>query len=557
MKKLIGISICLASTLVIAGGARQAWGRSPQGRDTMDDGVPSREPARALLKMDMKFEPSQRGFYAGQTVPVTIRAYFLGGTGVTVNGRPRLTSDALLLSELSAEPRQVSVQMHGLPYTALLWEGKLTAVKAGPAKTGLELPVALTYREAPRLRPLPSRGEPHRAGAPGGDEGDGQAGADDDPFASLLQHTPFANDPFFAQMLHGHDPLGGMFDDLGGAVRQREVTLRDAGVTLDVAEPPAPRPAGFTGAVGTFELSAALPDETFRVGEPTHLQVTVRGQGSFARLAVDGLPATDQLNTYGVTSEFTSGPTALGGEKIFTQTIMPRRAGELTIPALTLTYFDPRARRYVTRRTTPFRISVAPAGAGAEATSGAAAPTTGPVGDGPATTVPAETALPAAPRATLTPLFETAPFWALVGAMALATLALSLLGRAHQRGLLGRLRAERRVRREIVLQRRKIGAAVARGDAIALFGAGRKALQARLGARWGVPAEAIAAADVVSRLGPRGVRIHDVFERADRVAYAGTIGAPTEPSADRSAPSDLNGWQSLILDELRTLEARA
>ena len=535
----------LAATLVLGAGGPHAWARPAQSRTATADGALSREPARAMLKMDLKLAPSQHTLYAGQTVPVTVRAYFLGGTGVTVNGHPRLTSDAWVLSDVPAEPRQASVQVHGLPYTALVWEGKLTAVKAGPARTELELPVALTYREPPHLRSLPSIGAAHDED--NGDD-DGAAGADD-PFTSLLRQTPFANDPFFAQMFNGRDPLRGMFDDLAGTVRQREVTLRDPGVSLEVVDPPAPRPAGFTGAVGTFELGAALSDETFRVGEPTHLKITVRGRGSFARLALAGLPATDELNAYGVTSAFTPGPTPLGGEKVFTQTIAPRRAGELTIPAVSLTYFDPNTRQYVTRHSRPLRITVAPAAREGDLASLAPAAS-------PAAGTAAAANVPDVHRASLAAPFQVASFWVVAGGLAVATIALCLLGWSRRRGLLGTLWTRHQVRREIARQRRQIGAAAARGDALSLFGSGRKALQARLAAQWGMPAEAIATVDVTSRLGARGERIRDVFEQADRAAYAGA--APgSAPAPDRDAPSDLEGWRDLILHELSTLESRA
>ena len=91
-----------------------------------------------------------------------------------------------------------------------------------------------------------------------------------------------------------------------------------------------------------------------------------------------------------------------------------------------------------------------------------------------------------------------------------------------------------------------MSAAAARGDAAALFAAGRTALQTRLGATWGLPCEAIAAVDVTSRLGQKGERIREVFERADRLRYSRAQAAPAE---------DLHHWQSVIAEELGALEA--
>ena len=74
---------------------------------------------------------------------------------------------------------------------------------------------------------------------------------------------------------------------------------------------------------------------------------------------MSGVAPSADLSTYGVTSTFKPGATALAGEKTFSQTVVPRRAGTFTVPASTLTYFDPNERRYVTRHTAPMTVSVA------------------------------------------------------------------------------------------------------------------------------------------------------------------------------------------------------
>ena len=545
MPNIRRISIALASALVLASGAR-SWARPTKSemsaeKSEASDGAP-REPSRAFVKLDVRADPGGRGLYVGQAVPVTIRANFLGGMGVSLNGLPRLTSDAFVLSDLPEKPRQTTIEAHGLPYTSVTWTGVLTAVKAGVTKVGIELPVSLTYREAPQPRPLSS---PDQAEA---DEGDESAA---DPFASLFKQSPFAGDPFFARMFNGRDPFRGLLEGSVGAVRQRDITLRDQSGTLRVLDLPPGAPPGFTGAVGSFEMTAALASDTFRAGEPTTLALRVRGRWSFSRLSMAGLPASDDLGTYGVMSAFTAGATPTGGEKVFSQTIAPRRAGAITVPALTLTYLDPDERRYVTRQTAPMHITVAASGGdGAAALPAATATATATPAELAARQLkPAESATiasaPAAGRAALTPDFRTRWFRWLAAAIGLAAVALASLGRTYRNGILRRLVTARRVRREVAQQRRTIEATAASGDAATLFGAARKAFQARLGAAWGVPADAIAAADVATRLGPPGERIQRVFERADRLTYSGGSSAASE---------DLSYWQGLVSDELRALE---
>jgi hypothetical protein len=531
------LSLFLAIVAALAVGAAPAEAQqSRPGREVTSSA--RRAPSRAFIKMDLGLPRAAHGLYVGQAAPVTIRAYFLGGTGVTMNGRPTIASDALMLSELSAEPRQSSTELRGLPYTVVTWSGVVTAVKEGAAKANIELPVELSYREAAKVSSA-------RGSTP--DPQDDQTPQDaDDPFSALLRQSPFASDPLFAQMFRGHDAFGGMFADLAGTVRRRDVTLRDIAGTLNVAALPPNQPSGFSGAVGTFEISAALGSDTLRVGEPATMTLKVGGRGSFSRLAVSGLAPSDDVTTYGVTSSFTPGSAPLQGEKVFTQTVVPRRAGVVTLPSSTLTYFDPAERRYVTRSTAPLTVSIAAnANDGGQSSTATDAPSRAMDSRTPSST-PVAAFLSGARRTSLTPAYRTRSYRIVAAAFALASLLLSGLGVMRGRGSLARAATARRIRREVAAQRRSMSAAAARGDAAALFAAGRAALQARLGATWGVPSDAIAAADVASRLGPRGERIREVFERADRAAY----------SRGRSSPNeDLNHWQSLISDELGSLEA--
>jgi hypothetical protein len=535
-------TLALAAALVFGAASTRAWARSTPVTEGASD------PARAFLRVDLGATGgARRELFVGETVPVTIRAYFLGGTGASLTGQPHLTSDGLMLSDLSDKPAQSATQLRGMPYTVLTWTGRLTAARAGEARTDVELPVELSYLEPPRGLSWP---DPTAGDDSAGDDsnGDDDGDASDDPLSSILKNSPLAKDPFFARAFKGGDPFAGMMRDLGGTLRRRQVTLSGPGSVVKVLALPTPQPAGFTGAVGSFEVAAALSGGPYRVGEPATLRLTVKGRGTFSRLSVAGAPSAPQLTTYATTE---AGSPRADGEKVFTQTVVPRRTGEITIPPVGLTYFDPRARRYVTRQTTPIHIDVgAAAGEAAPVALPGAANTTARSGAGAApraSGVPAsDLRVPDVVRRELTPFIYTRRAPILLGVLVVAAAALVVLGRLRRGGALARRRAARQLAREVARQLRQSREAARRGDAAALFGAGRRALQARLAAVWGMPAEAIGAIDVAHRLGPRGAQIREIFERADRVSYAGTR-ATVEP--------DLEHWPERISVELRNLES--
>ena len=487
--------------------------------------VRHRAPARAMLRLQMPNDA--RSLVVGQAVPVTIRADFLGGTGVTVNGLPRVVSDGFTLAGVSDKPHQAEVRRDGLPYTELTWTGVLTAIQAGAPPPAVELPVELSYREAVSAPPPPTNGD------------------DDDsanPFASMFAGTPFASDPFFAQMLKG-DPFSHFVQDFGGAVRQREVTLRDQPARVTVTPVPAPAPAGYAGAVGTFHATSNLSSGPFRVGEPITLTLRVDGRGSFDRLSTAGLPRTENLSTYPPTATFTAGNQPTVGSKLFKQTLVPRKAGGLEIPAVTLVTFEPQRHRYVAQRTRPYSVTIEPAtDAQPETASGAAgahpgAPAARGTNNG--------GSLADSPVKSLIPAIRQDWFWwvggALVGGAALASLLGSTGFRRRASRALGRLDR----RRVLTQTRRRMDAAVAAGDAAALFGAAREGLQVCLGKAWSMPPAAISAADVERRLGAGGQRVRDIFARADACAY-GKSGRPPAGALEQ--------WRDAAARELDALK---
>jgi len=155
----------------------------------------------------------------------------------------------------------------------------------------------------------------------------------------------------------GNDPFALFF------TQPKAKRIATAPVTLTVRPlPEAGRPPGFTGAVGRFQLTAAIDPETTTVGEPVKLVVTVQGVGNFRGLSAPSLALPDGLGAFDTQEECKLTPTAEGsrGQCTYTYLLVPRRAGSFTLPTLALSYYEPDSSRYLTLSTPPFTFAANP-----------------------------------------------------------------------------------------------------------------------------------------------------------------------------------------------------
>lgn len=474
----------------------------------------------------------------GETAPITVRAYFLAGTEVTVTGPPALDVDGFTVSGLATKPQQAEATIRGSRYLVATWRGTLTAVKAGTFPLAGTLPVELAWREAAAARPRrEARAAPRgRAASPFDDFFGGGSPFDDPFFRSLGGGGSLLDDPLIQQMLSGQgfatDDLADLMGGGGfGKVRHATRTLHAALASpLEVGDVPAEgRPKGFGGAVGRFELEASVAPAEVAVGEPVTVTVRVKGEGGFDAVDVV-VPAGPGYKTYPTASHFERARrgSEREGTKVFEQMVVPTEPGKLVIPALSLAYFDPEAGAYQTATSAPLSVEVAP-GAGeaaAVAAAGAARPEED-AGDGAS----------AGSGVTL-----RAPSWLAVGVaggvLALALVLGLLLFRRGGAGVAGARPG--RASRETL---RALSAAERRGDAVAFFAAARRAIAEKLGALWQVPPERVDLRELDRRLGVVPADVVQVFEAADRLRVL----PQTAP------PGPLTTWRLRVDHALATL----
>jgi hypothetical protein len=351
----------------------------------------------------------------------------------------------------------------------------------------------------------------------------------------------------------GRNPFGSMFDDsffddFFGRASEKPVTLKTDLAAIKVLPlPTADRPADFSGAVGKFEIRSEATPINASVGEPITLKLTIGGSGNFDRVSTAGVKDSVEFKTYKPSMRFEPADNAgLQGEKVFEQAIVPQSAGEVQIPAVTFSYFDPESRKYVTQKSEPIALKVA------QGSVNPASVSTLPPPVKPATTVAqsetsADELQPNAVEAgkfvgSLQPIVFR-PWYPFAVAAPLVLLGLGLwLASRRARSMAEADYAANEIALRESLDR--MDRASQTGAVTTFFVCARHALQERLAQVWHVPPHAVTVGEINARLQDAGAGIRAIFQAADQAAYAG----------HGSASIDLSHWRQVVHDQLKRME---
>jgi hypothetical protein len=455
----------------------------------------------------LRVAPLKLRAYVGERVPVEIKAFFRQGMQATLNSFPMFQGEAFSCQELSRKPEQTEEVLDGVPYAVLTWHTAMSAVKEGEHPVSAELTAILMVPQTSRPRHPFSRG--------------------------------FFDDDFFASFF--------------SSAREETVKLTSARKTMQVLPlPKAGRPENFSGAVGQFKLWANASPQDGMVGDPITLKMAIKGTGNFDRASCPHLASLEGWRTYTPTEAFKPADSAgYEGRKSFEQAIIPLDPSIDAVPPLVFSYFDTTKESYVTLRTQPIKVKIAP-------DSRQARPASYGNADNPKETLSGTTDVPGtkpkpeglAPihvglgpvAASLNPIFENPWF---IGAQGIPLGALFVglfLGRRNRRlandpSILRKKEAKQHISRSV----REMDQAIAGHDVQMFFTACRRAAQERLGELCGQVPESITLAEVKARLGENAEGIRQVFENADAAAYSGRTFSQEE----------LRDFRDLVTRELR------
>ncbi len=141
------------------------------------------------------------------------------------------------------------------------------------------------------------------------------------------------------------------------------VDARAPSLPLDVRPiPDEERPAGFTGTVGDFDLSAEVDRKVATEDDLVTLRVKIDGHGSPSLASPPLFPENPDFELFDQTEETERipGKGEPAGTKSIEYLLRPKRSGTLKVPALRYPIFNPKSEGFEILTTDPVRIQVAP-----------------------------------------------------------------------------------------------------------------------------------------------------------------------------------------------------
>ena len=134
-------------------------------------------------------------------------------------------------------------------------------------------------------------------------------------------------------------------------------------IVIEVQPLPPTAPAGFTGAVGSFDISAEVDNANGKLNEPVQLTVRVEGEGNVETLPDPAWPDFEDWRVFESPSESSSSVVdgQLVGTRTYESVLVPEKAGVLTVPEIGYTFYDPSVEEYVEAVTEPIVMSIAEA----------------------------------------------------------------------------------------------------------------------------------------------------------------------------------------------------
>ena len=148
---------------------------------------------------------------------------------------------------------------------------------------------------------------------------------------------------------------------MGGRVEEVPVQLQSAPIEIHVKELPlANKPNSFKGAVGQFSLASSIDKIEIKDNEAATLTLRISGTGNLKIAEAPQVDFPPMLNAFEpiVVDSIVHTPQYIAGYKEIKYTFTPNRVGQVEIPPVHFSFFDPEVNAYKTITSPSYKINV-------------------------------------------------------------------------------------------------------------------------------------------------------------------------------------------------------
>ena len=163
---------------------------------------------------------------------------------------------------------------------------------------------------------------------------------------------------------------GDIFDMFFNSSRYVEVKkdLPTRSIKVNVKPLPQGKSSSFYGGVGDFSISSTISATDVTANDAVTVRVILSGTGNLKLVKTPEIKFPQDFDIYDpkVENKYTIKGGRQTGNKVYEYLIIPRHAGQYTIPALEFQFFDPKSGSYKTVKTDEYTLNVARGQGGGE-----------------------------------------------------------------------------------------------------------------------------------------------------------------------------------------------
>ena len=181
-----------------------------------------------------------------------------------------------------------------------------------------------------------------------------------------IPSTPFEG--VIAQRVENNS--GDIFDMFFNSSRYVEVKreLPTRSIKINVKPLPQGKTSAFYGGVGDYSISSTISATDVTANDAVTVRVILSGTGNLKLVKTPEIKFPQDFDIYDpkVENKYTIKGGRQTGNKVYEYLVIPRHAGQYTIPALEFQYFDPKSGSYKTVKTDEYTLNVARGQGGGE-----------------------------------------------------------------------------------------------------------------------------------------------------------------------------------------------